>query len=87
MRKLLLSLAGAAAMAGALMMPTGANAAAGSLPGIAPAIVDTNMVEDVQWRRCRHRGYSSRYVCRYGGGGWGHGWRRSRWGGRGWRRW
>jgi hypothetical protein len=83
MRKLLLSLVASAAMGGALMMPTSAGAAVGSLPAVAPAITDSNLVEDVQWRRrCWHRGYS-RTVCRYWGGG-GHGWRRSRWRGRRW---
>jgi hypothetical protein len=79
MRKLLLSLVASAAMAGAFI-PSSASAAVGSLPAVQPAIIDSAMVEDVQYRRCWHRGYS-RWFCRYGGG-YRHGWRRSRW-----RRW
>ena len=80
MRKLLLSMAAAVAVAGALMMPTSASAAPVSPPGFQPAIIDSTMVQDVQWR-CWHGGYSRRFCRGYGGyGGYGgHGWRRSHW--------
>lgn len=86
MRKLMLSLVAAAAMAGTLMTPSSASAAVGSLPAIQPAIIDTSITEDVQWRRCWHRPYS-RVWCRYGGGH-RYGWSRGRGHRYGWsRRW
>ncbi|MBX9774958.1 MAG: hypothetical protein K2Y71_11175 [Xanthobacteraceae bacterium] len=64
MRKVLLSLVAAAAIGASFtMMPT-ANAAPVSPSALAPALVDSNIVEDVRWvRRCRHNWRNSRVRC------------------------
>jgi hypothetical protein len=77
MRKVLLSLVAAVAIGAGFTM-TSANAAPVSPSALQPSIIDTGLTEDVQWRRrrCWHRPYTSRVVCRYWRGG--HGWRWSR---------
>ena len=75
MRKVLLSLAIAAAV-GAGFATTGANAAPVLPSALQPSIIDTNLTEEVQRRRCWHRWRSSRVTCRYWRGG--HYWRSSR---------
>lgn len=77
MRKLLLSLVAALAI-GAGFTLTNANAAPVAPSAVQPALVDSNLVEDVRWvRRCGHNWRNSRVRC------WrvwrpGHGWRWSR---------
>jgi hypothetical protein len=77
MRKVLLSLAAAAAMAVGFSMTTTANAAPATPSAMLPSLVETGLTEDVQWRRrrCWHTGYYSRVRCVWRGG---HGWRWSR---------
>lgn len=79
MRKVLLSLAAAVAI-GACFTTTNANAAPLSPSAIQPSIIETDLTEDVQWRRrrCWHRPYSSRVRCWVGPRPY-HYWRRSRW--------
>jgi len=74
MRKVLLSLAAAAAI-GTAFTVTSANAAPVTPSALQPSIIDTGLTEDVQYRRCWHRWRTSRVVCRYWGG---HHWRWSR---------
>jgi hypothetical protein len=74
MRKVLLSLVAAVAMGAGFTM-TNANAAPVSPSALQPSIIDTDLTENVQWRRCWHRWRTSYRVCRYYGG---HGWRWSR---------
>ena len=77
MRKVLLSAAVAVAMGAGFSM-TGAAAAPITPSAVQPALVDSNIVEDVRWvRRCGHNWRNSRVRC------WrvwrpGHGWRWSR---------
>lgn len=77
MRKLLLSLVAALAIGAGFTM-TNANAAPVAPSAVQPALVDSNLVEDVRWvRRCGHNWRNSRVRC------WrvwrpGHGWRWSR---------
>lgn len=77
MRKILLSVGVAAAMGAAALTMTNANAAPVSPTALAPSIEDTNLTENVQWRRCWHRWRSSYRVCRWHGRPY-HNWRRSR---------
>lgn len=79
MSKVLLSLAAAMAMGVGFTM-TSANAAPVSPSAIQPSIIETDLTEDVQWRRrrCWHRPYTSRVRCWWAGPRY-HYWRRSRW--------
>jgi hypothetical protein len=77
MRKVLLSAAAALAIGGGFSM-TSASAAPVTPSALQPSIIDTDLTEDVQWRRrCRHHWRSSRVVCWRGWRG-GHHWRWSR---------
>jgi hypothetical protein len=76
MRKVLLSLVAAAAMGGAAFTMTSVNAAPMSPSALQESIIDTNLTEEVQRRRCWHRWRTSRVACRYWRGG--HYWRSSR---------
>lgn len=75
MRKVLLSLVAATALAGAALTMTNANAAPVSPSALQPSIADTDLTDNVQWRRCWHRWRTSRVWCRW----YGHRWRWSRW--------
>jgi hypothetical protein len=78
MRKVLLSAAVAMVAMGAGFSMTSANAAPVTPSALQPALVDSNVVEDVRWvRRCRHNWRTSGVRC------WrvwrpGHSWRWSR---------
>lgn len=77
MRTVLLSAAVTLAMGAGFSM-TNVNAAPLTPSALQPALVDSNVVEDVRWvRRCRHHWRSSRARCVTV---WrpGHGWRWSR---------
>jgi hypothetical protein len=79
MRKVLLSVAVAVAMGAGFSM-TSANAAPVTPSAVQPALVDSNVVQDVRWvRRCRHVWRGSRVRCaRIWVPGGGHHWRWSR---------
>jgi hypothetical protein len=64
MRKILLSVAAAAAIVSAASLaPTSAQAMTpGAAAGVLGALEETSLVDDVRYV-CRHRGYSSRRVC------------------------
>ena len=65
MRKLFLSLAAVAAtLTGAALMPSSASAAVTTPSAMRPAIVDSNVVDNVRWvRRCGHNWRNSRVRC------------------------
>jgi len=67
MRKVLLSLVAAAAMSAAAFTMTNANAAPVSPSALQPSIADSNLTDNVQWRRCWHRWRTSRTWCRWHG--------------------
>lgn len=66
MRKLFLSLAAAAVtMAAAMLTPSNASAAVSRPSAVRPAIVDTNVVDNVRWTRvCHHHWRNSHTHCR-----------------------
>jgi hypothetical protein len=66
MRKLFLSLAAVAAtLTGAALMPSSASAAVTTPSAMHPAIVDSNVVDNVRWvRRCHHHWRTSVRHCR-----------------------
>ncbi len=66
MRKLFLSLAAAAVtMAAATLSPSSANAAVVAPSAMQPAVVDSNVVDNVAWmERCHHHWRSSNRHCR-----------------------
>jgi hypothetical protein len=66
MRKLFLSLAAAAVtMAAAALSPSNANAAVVAPSAMQPAVVDSNVVDNVAWiERCHHHWRSSNRHCR-----------------------
>ena len=73
MRKLMLSLAAAAAtMAAAFLLPSTTNAAVGTASAIHPAIIDTSVVDEVRHRRRCHQHRNGRWHCWRGR----HRWRR-----------
>jgi hypothetical protein len=80
MRKVLLALVAAVAIGAGFSM-TGANAAPVTPSALQPALVDTNVVDDVRWvRRCGHNWRTSYRRCWTVWRGWrgGHRWRWSR---------
>jgi hypothetical protein len=66
MRKLFLSLAAVAAtLTGAALMPSSASAAVTAPSAMQPAIIDSNVVDNVRWvRRCHHHWRTSVRHCR-----------------------
>jgi len=66
MRKLFLSLAAVAAtLTGAALMPSSASAAVITPSAMQPALIDSNVVDNVRWvRRCRHHWRTSVRACR-----------------------
>ena len=63
MRKLMLSLAAAATMSAAFLMPSTTNAAVGTASAIHPAIIDTSVVDEVRHRRRCHQHRNGRVHC------------------------
>src|SRR5215212_10045463 len=83
MRKILLSLTAASAIVAAASVAPASAMTVGTASGIQAAIADTSVLDEVAYV-CRHRGYSSRRVCWWRPGGYGHGWRHRGWRGRRW---
>jgi len=79
MRRTILGLAAAIALASAATVQPVSAMTAGTASAIEAALAETNVLQDVAYV-CRHRYYSSRRVCWWQPG-------RYRWGWKPWRRW